>query len=109
MDGFNKYLQELESLGAEVLAASAETLEHADEIASGVSFSVAFGVTRAQADELGAWWEERRQIVQPSNFVLNNEGIVLSATYSTGPIGRLEPADAIRFIQFQEKRKQSQN
>ena len=56
---------------------------------------------------MGSWWEDRRQIIQPSNFVLNAEGKVLSATYSTGPIGRVEAVDAVRFIQFQEKQKQS--
>ncbi len=70
-----------------------------------LSLPLAFGVTRAQADTLGAWWEERRQIVQPANFVLNDKGMVLSATYSTGPVGRLESVDAVRFVQFQEKQK----
>jgi hypothetical protein len=41
----------------------------------------------------------------PPNFVLNGSGNVLSATYSTRPIGRLEAADAIRFIEFQERQK----
>ena len=63
-------------------------------------------VTRADADALGSWWEDRRGLIQPSNFVLNGDGKVLSATYSSGPIGRLEAVDAVRFIQFQEKLKQ---
>lgn len=67
---------------------------------------LAFGVTHDQVDTLGAWWEDRRQIIQPSDFVLNDQGVVLSATYSSGPIGRLEAVDAVRFIQFQEKLKQ---
>ena len=107
MDGFNTHLNELTSLGAKVIAASVEPLDKATEIADTLSFPVAYGVTHAQADQLGSWWEDRRQIIQPSNFVLDDGPKVLSATYSTGPIGRLEPADAIRFIQFQIKQKQS--
>lgn len=107
MGGFEHHLKELEGLGAKIIAASVDPQDKATEVAADLSFPVAFGVTRAEADELGAWWEERRQIIQPSNFVLSNTGQVLSATYSTGPIGRLEPADAIRFIQFQEKQKQA--
>lgn len=106
MDGFNTHLKELDDLGAKVIAASVEPLDKATEMADTLSFPVAHGVTRAQADQLGSWWEERRQIIQPSNFVLDDTAKVLSATYSTGPIGRLEPADAIRFIQFQIKQKQ---
>lgn len=71
-----------------------------------LSLPLAFGLTRGQASALGAWWEDRRQIAQPAGFVLGNGGVVLSATYSTGPIGRLEAGDAVRFIQFQEKQKQ---
>lgn len=107
MDGFEEHRKELEGLGAKIVAASADPQDKAAEVATDLSFPVAFGVTHAQAGELGSWWEERRQIIQPSNFVLNDAGKVLSATYSTGPIGRLEPADVIRFIEFQEKQKQS--
>jgi hypothetical protein len=60
-----------------------------------------------ESPALGCWWEDRRQLIQPSNFVLNGSGKVLSATYSSGPIGRLEAADAIRFIEFQEKQKKA--
>ncbi len=105
MGGFEDHLNELEKLDARVIAASVDPEDKAAEVAADLSFPIAHGVTRADADTLGSWWEDRRQIIQPSNFVLNDTGKVLSATYSTGPIGRLEPADAIRFIQFQEKQK----
>jgi hypothetical protein len=90
-----------------VIAATAEPEDKVREGTANLSFPVGFGVTKSQAESLGSWWEDRRQIIQPSNFVLNAEGKVLSATYSTGPIGRLEAVDAVRFIQFQEKQKQS--
>jgi len=105
LGGFSEQLEAFEKSGAKVIAATAEPLEKAREVADKISFPVAYGVTRAQADLLGSWWEDRRQLIQPSNFVLNGSGKVLSATYSTGPIGRLEAADAIRFIEFQEKQK----
>ena len=105
MGGFSEQLEAFEKSGAKVIAATAEPLEKAREVADKISFPVAYGVTRAQADQLGCWWEDRRQLVQPSNFVLNGSGKILSATYSTGPIGRLEAADAIRFIEFQERQK----
>lgn len=75
------------------------------KMSGSLSLPLAFGVTREQADTLGSWWEDRRQIIQPANFVVNDKGLVLSATYSTGPIGRVEAVDAVRFIQFQERQK----
>lgn len=106
MGGFRDELAALKELGASVAIATAEPKEKAQEVADQVSLPIAYGVTKDQANQLGSWWEDRRQIIQPSDFVLNKEGKVLSATYSTGPIGRLEAPDAVRFIQFQEKLKQ---
>lgn len=105
MGGFSEQLETFKGLGASVIAVTAEPLEKAQEVADKVSLPIAYGVTKDQTDLFGAWWEDRRQIVQPSDFVLNEGGKVMSATYSTGPIGRLEADDAIRFIQFMEKQK----
>ena len=94
-------------MGASVLAATAEPKEKVVEGTQNLTYPVAYGVTKDQAMALGAWWEDRRQIIQPADFVLSGDGKVLSATYSTGPIGRLEAIDAVRFIQFQEKQKKA--
>jgi len=107
LGGFNEHLDELKALNASVVAISAESPEKAAEVAATVSIPVACGLTKQQAHSIGSWWEDRRSIVQPSDFVLNENGLVLSATYSTGPVGRLEAVDAVRFIQFQEKQKTS--
>jgi peroxiredoxin len=104
--GFAKLYSELQPLGAAVVAASVDPLDKAKEVAAELPFPVAYGVTRAQADAIGAWWEERRSIVQPSEFVLDAAGKVLSSTYSSGPIGRVDPADVVRFINFREKQAQ---
>jgi peroxiredoxin len=69
-------------------------------MAAGLPFPVAYGVTREQADALGAWWEERRGIIQPSEFVLDAQGKVRSSTYSSGPIGRVDAADVVKLINF---------
>ena len=61
-----------------------------------------YGVTREIADKLGSWWEERRSIVQPSEFIIDASGKVLTASYSDGPLGRIDAADVIKFINFRE-------
>lgn len=92
-------------LGARVLAATSEGLDKAQEMAAKVSLPIAYGVSHGEVEQFGGWWEDRRQIIQPANFVLNDAGKVMSATYSSGPVGRLEADDAIRFLQFMEKQK----
>lgn len=105
MDGFNEQYQQLQELDASVVAASTDTLEKASEIANNVAFPVGWGVSRELADGLGSWWEDRRGLIQPSAFVLKADSQVLSATYSTGPVGRLEAVDAVNFLKFQEKQR----
>ena len=107
MAGFAKLYPELRSLGAGVAAASVDPLDKAKEVAAELPFPVAFGVTRAQADAIGAWWEDRRSIIQPSEFVLDAAGKVVSSTYSSGPIGRVDAADVVKMINFRDKQAQA--
>jgi len=100
--GFEFWKAQLASAGASVVAASVDPIDKAKEIAAGLSFPVGYGVTRAQADQLGSWWEERRGIVQPSEFLVGANGKILQASYSTGPIGRIEAMDVVRVIDFME-------
>jgi peroxiredoxin len=104
--GFEKHKQDLEAVGARVVAASVDPLDKAREVSAEVSFPIGYGVTRAMADQLGAWWEDRRGIIQPSEFVLDADGKVRSSTYSSGPIGRIDAADVVKLIQFYEKQAQ---
>ena len=88
-----------------ILAASVDTGEAAREVADDLDFPVAEGVTRDQARALDSWWEERRSIIQPSEFVLNRSGRVVTSTYSSGPIGRMDAEDVAKLVAFFERRK----
>lgn len=103
MAGFEKIKPELDALGVKVVAASVDPLDKAKEVAAELSFPVGYGVTRAMADQLGAWWEERRSIIQPSEFLVAADGKVRSATYSSGPIGRVEASDVVKLVNFYDK------
>lgn len=92
----------MDTLDAKVIAASVDTVDKAGEVAAEVSFPVGYGVTREMADKLGAWWEDRRNIIQPSEFVLGADGKVLASSYSDGPIGRIDAADVVKWINFRE-------
>ena len=103
MAGFEKIKPELDALGVKVVAASVDPIDKAKEVAAELSFPVGYGVTRAMADQLGAWWEERRSIIQPSEFLVAADGKVRASTYSSGPIGRVEPSDVVKLVNFYDK------
>ncbi len=102
MVGFEKLKAELDAVGARVFAASVDPIDKAGEVAAEVSFPVGYGVTRANADQLGSWWEERRSIIQPSEFIMTAEGKIVASSYSDGPVGRIDAADVIKVINFRE-------
>jgi peroxiredoxin len=101
--GFEKVRPELDALGVKIVAASVDPLDKAKEVAAGVSFPIAYGATRATADLIGAWWEERRSIIQPSEFLVAADGKVRASTYSSGPIGRIDPGDVVKLVNFYDK------
>ena len=105
MAGYEQKREELGALGVQIIAASIDTGEDAEKIAADLNYKHAGGVTREQADAIGAWWEDRRQIIQPSEFIMNADGKVLTSTYSSGPIGRIDPESALGFITFVESQK----
>ena len=100
MAGYEKLAADFAELGISVYAASVDDEEKTGEVQKDLGFPVAHGIQRAQGDAIGAWWDERRDFIQPSEFVLRQDGRVLSATYSTGPIGRLDAGDALSLVKI---------
>ena len=100
MAGFEKLQDEFHAEGISVFAAAVDGAEDTLAVQKELSFPVAYGVTKDDADKLGAWWDERRGFIQPSEFILRRDGRVLSATYSTGPVGRLDAGDALGLVKI---------
>jgi peroxiredoxin len=103
--GFEKVKPELDAIGAKIVAASVDPIDKAREVAAEVSFPIGYGVTRAMADTLGAFWEDRRNIVQPAEFIVGADGKIVVSSYSDGPLGRIDGADVVKLIKFYESRK----
>jgi peroxiredoxin len=103
--GYEERRSELDALGAEVVAASVDPIDKAKEVAAEVSYPIGYEVTRADAEALDSWWEQRRSIMQPSEFIVGADGKVLASSYSDGPLGRIDAADVIRWINFRESQK----
>ena len=83
-----------------------DSQEKTREVAEPLSFPVAYGVTREIGNALGSWWDERRDFIQPSEFVLNRQGKVMFSTYSNSPVGRMDPAETLTLIKYLNSLKQ---
>jgi len=82
-----------------------DSREETAKVAQGLSFPVCYGVTRTLGDTIGAWWEERRNHIQPSEFLLTGSGRVLSSTYSSSPLGRMDPRETLSLVKMLATRK----
>ena len=69
-------------------------------MAQDLEIPIAYGVTRDQGDAMGAWWEARRDHIQPSEFVLSQSGKVMFSTYSNSPVGRMDPEETLTLLKF---------
>jgi len=77
-----------------------DDLAKTSEVAQDLDIQVAYGITREQGDAMGAWWETRRDHIQPSEFVLSQSGRVMFSTYSNSPVGRMDPEETLTLLKF---------
>ena len=101
MAAFEAKKQELADLGVKIFAASVDSEEHTAEVAqSGITFPLGHGITRAQGSALGSWWEDKRDFIQPSEFVFRRNGQIIQSSYSSGPLARTLPDDVLALLGF---------
>lgn len=86
-----------------MIAASVDPPDKAREIAKDLGFPVAHSVTRAAADAIGATWNEARNCVEPTEFLLDRSGVVVGSLYAAGPVGRMNPQEIVRLVQARER------
>lgn len=71
----------------------------------GIHFPVGYGVDNKAISELtGCFYEERRQILHSTGYVLRPDSTIAVGVYSTGPIGRLVWQDVLALVQANKKR-----
>ena len=101
---------ELDALGVTVIGASVDDIEHAKEMADkGLTFPMAYGVTREESEAFGAWWsDDRGGYIQPAEFLVGRGGVVLGSMYASGPVGRMRVDEVIRQITNRERRRQEE-
>jgi hypothetical protein len=82
-----------------IVAGTVDSEEKTLEVAEPLNFPVAYGMTRPDGDSIGAWWDDRRDHIQPSEFILKGNR-VMASTYSNSPVGRMDPAETLMLLKF---------
>jgi peroxiredoxin len=100
--GFEERKQEFADLGVSIVAASIDPIEKAKEVADELSFPIGYEVPRSVADALGSWWEDRRGLIQPSEFIVRPDNSVICSSYSDGPIGRFDAQSVLGVVKFND-------
>jgi peroxiredoxin len=103
---FERATERLQEEGIVVVAASTDPLEKArgtvTELA--LTFPVGYGLPLKQtAATLGAFYEERRGILEATGFVMKPDAKIAVSQYSSGPIGRLVWQDVLTLVQHNKK------
>ena len=66
-------------------------------------FPVVYGLNvKEEAEKIGAYFDDEHGYFQPANFILH-DGKVVQATYSSGPLGRLQAEQVLMLIDHHRK------
>ncbi len=67
----------------------------------GIDFPVGYGLDNKRISELtGCFYEEKRQILHGTGYVLKPDGTIAVGVYTSGPIGRLVWQDVLAVVQY---------
>lgn len=112
MADFQNHQAELAALGVRIVALSADKQEDAAGTVQqlGLSYPVAYGLDPEAVSRLIGCYSgvrEGRPHLQPAAFVLDPEGTVVHAVYSSGNVGRLTADDALTVVRGRAKAAQA--
>lgn len=100
MAGYGERHEEFRDEGIRVVALTAEDEGGARKMkeAEGLDFDILYGLDVDEMEErIGAYVEKggEREHLQPAQFILKPDGTVALASYSSGPVGRLDAEEAL--------------
>lgn len=100
---FARAKENLDKIGIKVVALSVDNKTDAAALVEKhrLNFPVGYGVDADKvAGSTGAYVNDSPRYLQSTGFVLNPQGKVITAVYSSGAIGRLVAEDVIGFVQY---------
>jgi peroxiredoxin len=98
---FARAMDEFASEGIKVVSVSADDQEKSEALVEKhhLGFPVGYGANaRAVSAVTGAFVNDNPVCLQATGFVLDPEGRIVTAVYSTRAIGRLMPEDVLGFV-----------
>ena len=107
MADFESKADEFRAVNTHILAASVDTEDNARTSVTelNLSYPVGFGLVAEQVSGMtGAYYDPDKKFFHATGFILKPDGVVASAVYSTGPIGRFTAADALAVVNFLSKK-----
>ena len=98
---FARAADELAAEGVRIVSISTDDQDKSEALVKkhDLGFPVGYGAdARAVSGATGAFVNENPVCLQATGFILNAEGRVVTAVYSTRAIGRLMPDDVLNFV-----------
>lgn len=105
--GFARAKEKLVELGLKVIALSVDNRTDAAALVEKhrLNFPVGYGVDAGSiAASTGAYINESPRYLQSTGFVLDPQGKVITAVYSSAAIGRLVAEDVIGFVRYMKSK-----
>jgi peroxiredoxin len=103
---YQQSLDQFSAHDAHLLALSVDSREDTRTLVDeqALSFPVGWGVdARVFSRHTGAFYHREKGFLHATGFLLDSDGQVLVAVYSSGPIGRLVAADCLGLIEHLAK------
>ena len=102
----------MKGLGITVVAGSVDSVDDTAPLADGLRLRFVNMVAEldgpATADVTGAFLQTGdRTFLHATGFLLDPDGVIVNAVYSTGPIGRFTANDIMKKVAFEQARSQS--
>lgn len=102
MAGYQDLLDDFEETGADLVALSSDDEEGARTMQdqADADFTFAYGLDSDEMEERLGLYVNRgeRTHLQPAQFILDEEGAVRFASYSSGKAGRLQAEEALEEV-----------
>ena len=107
LSSFARAKEKLDELGIRVVALSVDNRADAAALVEKhrLNFPVGYGVDADKiASSTGAYVNDSPHCLQTTGFVLDPNGKVITAVYSSGAIGRLVAEDVIGFVRYMKSK-----
>ena len=106
MADYQHILPELENEGIGLVAASEDPVDKARETVgkNNLAFPVAHGLdVESVSSATGAYYQAEKGFFHATGFLLRPNNDIEIACYSSGALGRLQPENILKVVQFYKK------